>query len=224
MTAPSPRVGEVVSTPIPDTFQGIRFEVGRMVEHVRNARRDAMVLDVARYIAERTAVAANAMGVDINSMTESEKKLLFLEGIVYWCQESFFFVSDPTGIEVMETPARQLRRYRTPAEILEIFWGPILKRMGKARGIDTSSIEMPEGRAVGDCEEGVCLSLGLATALDIAPVRFEFGGAKGTGTLHHVWSGVYVGDELHQFDVTQPQLGLGEVLPFEHYDFLEFEV
>lgn len=218
--SPPPKAGEVVSTPIPDDFDGIRFEVARMVEYVRAAKRDPLVVDTGRYIAERSAAAIEQMGYPTSTMTDSERKLLFVEGIIYWCQENFFYVCDPSGIEYMQTPGRMIRQQRSPAELLEIFFDPINRRMAHARGVDPAS-SMPDGRAVGDCEEGVILSLSLCVALDIVPVRFEFGGND--GTLHHVWSGVHTGEAWHQFDVTQPTLGLDQVLPFENYDTLDFE-
>lgn len=219
--APPPKAGDVISTPIPDDFDGIRFEVSRMVEYVRAAKRDPLVVDTARYIAERSAAASDQMGSPVVAMSDSERKLLFVEGIVYWCQENYFYVCDPAGIELMQTSGRMIRQQRTPRELLEVFFNPIMNRMAQARGVDPSGIHMPDGRAIGDCEEGVVLSLSLCVALDIVPVRFEFGGND--GTLHHVWSGVHTGEAWHQFDVTQPTLGVDQVLPFENYDTLDFE-
>lgn len=220
--AAPPRAGEVFSTPLEDTFNGIRFEVRRMVEYVRMARKDPLVVDTARYIAERSGAAADAMGYPTQSMTDQDKKLLFLEGILYWCQESYFYVCDPNGIEYIQTPDRMMRQKNTPEEMLKLFWGPISTRMAQARGIDPSTLQMPDGRAIGDCEEGVTLALSLCVALDITPVRFQFGGNE--GTLHHVWCGVHAGGDWHQFDVTQSGYGLDQVIPFENYDHLDFEV
>lgn len=211
--APGP--GEIFVTPLEPTFNGIRFEVGRAVEHVLAGRRDPLVVDFARYISDRSCLAAEQAGVDL---TPANVKYIQFEGILYWMHDNTHYVQDPTNVEFMETPGRMLRRKLTPQEFLDVIWDSIAQRMAAAHGGDYSRMSNPEGRAVGDCEEIVTLHLSLCMALDIYPVRFQFGGVG--DTLHHVWGGADLGnDDWHEADATQKGFGVDEILPFDDNDF-----
>lgn len=215
-TARPPRAGEVFATPLDPGFGGIRFEVQRAVEYVREGRKDPLVVDTARYIAYLAADTAKQMGA---SDEEANSKLTAFEGIHYWCQANFHYVQDPTDIEYMQTANRMIRQKYTPAEILEWIWKPIAEGMANVRGFDISELKLPEGKAIGDCEEAApVLVCSLCVALDIYPVKFIFGGND--GTLHHVWAGAHTGDGWHESDITQTRFKLDETVPFDHHDEL----
>lgn len=215
-TAAPPRSGEVYRTPIEDTFDGIRFEVSRMLESVKDSRREPLVVDTARYLAQGAVDYAIQMGENV---TEANQKLYMLEGFHWWCQHYCFFLQDPTGIEYFQIPQRMIRQKLTPVEILEWIWSPVRNGMALSRGIDPSSLSTPEGKASGDCEEFVALELAFCVSVDIYPVKFIFGGND--GTLHHVWGAAHTGDGWHQSDPTQKGFKLDETLPFDHYDEVE---
>lgn len=219
INAPPPEPGQEFRTPLEDDWNGIRFEVGRAVEYVRQGRTDPLVVDTARYVSMLSRETAEQMGFEV---TPENAKLIDLEGLFYWVRNKFCYVDDPTGAEVMQTAARMIRQMETPREILEWIWAPIRDGMAEARGVDQGLLHVPEGKAIGDCEEGVILILTLAASLDIAPIKFRFGGNE--GTLHHVWGSAFAGGEWREMDVTQKHLAFDQHLPFDHYDEFEIEL
>jgi len=217
--AAPPAYGEVLRTPLEDDFGGIRFEVGRAVQYVKEGGADPLVVDTARYCAMLARDTAEQLGFPV---TPENAKLIDLEGVFLWVQANFVYVDDPTGVEVMQTAPRMLRQKMTPHEVLEWMWAPIRDGMALARGIDPSELSCPEGKVIGDCEEAACLLLAMAAALDIGPLKFRFGGND--GQLHHVWASAMAGGEWRDMDATQRQLGFDQFLPFDHFDELEVEL
>lgn len=217
--APPPAPGEVLRSHIEDDFGGIRFEIGRMIQYVKEGRLDPLVIDTARYYAMLARDTAEQLGF---SVTPDNAKLIDLEGIFLSVQANFVYVDDPTNGEVLQTAPRMILQMKTPHEVLAWMWGPIRDGMATVRGVDPSSLSLPAGKVVGDCDEAATLVLALAAAMDIGPLKFRFGGND--GQLHHVWASAMADGEWRDMDATQRQLGFDQHLPFDHFDEQEVAI
>lgn len=214
MKARVPRDGEVKRTALPDTFDGIRFEVGRMVEYVQDASRDDVVLRNVQEISGRSPDAASAV-----------------RAIDAWWREHFVYVNDPPGIEVIQTPRRMVKETRVPPEVVSFAIAPLEEAMRASVGPGPMRGWRPPGIAVGDCDEAVLAGLSHAAAAShafrIGPLFMEFGGGEGTGTLHHVWSRIHFGPEDKVgtvSDLTEPGYQLGERSEFAHLESVEVPI
>lgn len=203
IAAPPPRDGEVRRTALPDTFDGIRFEIGRMIEYVRDAATDPVV-------------AANAHAACAGAETPSE----CLKAIDAWCRAHFAYVNDPPNVEVLQTPRRMIKQTRVPPEVLKSIMVPFYDAMASA--IDPAQVEeyVPPPLTTGDCDEGASLFLSnCACVPEIGPLRFRFGGHD--DTLHHVWDSVGCEGTFHDSDLTEPDYTLGDFSKFAHYEEVE---
>lgn len=219
--APAPGSGQIVRTALPDTFDGIRFEIGRMAKYVAEARRDPVVIDAAR-------MAASQWGRLVAQISEQEgrpvdvhnNKTIALEGIDMWCRANFCYQNDPAGIEMLQTPRRMIRYAKAPREILEHFMEPFYRALEQEDPKFDRRTFPPQPLFAGDCDEAATIICAMASAIDITPVAFAFGGDK--GTLHHTWAKVYADGEWYDSDVTEPSFRLGDKSRFDHYE--EYEV
>lgn len=213
--APGPGNGQVTRTALPDTFDGIRFEIGRMAKYVSEARRDPVVIDAAR-------MAASHWGRIVAQISEQEgrpidvhnNKTIALEGIDIWCRNNFVYQNDPAGIELLQTPRRMIKMTKMSREVLAHFMEPFYKALeiedpGLYRGkIETAPV------CSGDCDEACLLICSMAASIDITPVSFSFGG--GGGTLHHTWARVQADGTWYDSDITEPTFRLGDKSIFDH--------
>ena len=212
--AAAPRPGEILRTRVPDTMRGIRFEMGRMVQMVRDAVGDPVVVDAARMVL---------------LASRPKNRVSELGAIFGWTKAHFHYVSDPIGKEYLQSASRMVRQTQVPRQVLAKILGPVY---AKARNgvADLSGAQMrgPLPKAMGDCDEGSVLVAAMAGAVGILP-RFRFGGAG--GSLHHVWVQAFVppGDDLDvgpegqwvDMDVTESSYGLGQYAPFARYARME---
>lgn len=197
---PSPKPGETRHTPVPDTFDGIRYAVGRMIRMIQDARKDPLVISLARKIA---AVASDPPGP-----APCGQELYWLRGIHAWCRANFQFVNDPVGIELIQTPNRMLRELQIPSELHAAVWAPIGKAIGG---------KLPEPKMTGDADEATIISMALAAAVGIEPLRIQFGGAD--GTAYTCWGQAYVDGKWVDCDILHETFGKHqEVQKFEHLD------
>lgn len=128
--APGPGNGQVIRTALPDTFDGIRFEIGRMAKYVSEARRDPVVIDAAK-------LAASQWGRIVAQISEQEgrpidvhnNKTIALEGIDIWCRNNFVYQNDPAGIELLQTPRRMIKMTKMSREVLAHFMEPFYKAL-----------------------------------------------------------------------------------------------
>lgn len=192
--APAPTDGEVRHISIPDTFDGIRFQIGRMVKYVQDAANDPLVI------------------ANVDAICHSGNDL---EDIEEWCREHYVYLNDPPNIEFIQTPRRMVKETLVPPEVIRHLMGPLMKRMSQSMGRGSIENYEPPPITMGDCDEGSVLILGHCAARGIVPLAFDFGGNK--GTLHHVWgnAGGYASD------LTEPNYKLGDHSTFEHYDSVE---
>lgn len=219
--APAPGEGRIIRTALPDTFDGIRFEIGRMAKYVAEARRDPVVIDAARF-------AASHWGKIVQQMSEEEgnpidvhnNRTIALEGIDMWCRGLFSYKNDPAGIEMLQTPRRMVRTTKIPRDVLLHFMDPIYRSLeNEIPNFDRSKYP-PQPLFAGDCDEAATIICAMAASIDITPVAFAFGGDG--GTLHHTWAKVQADGEWYDSDITEPTFRLGDKSRFDAYE--EYEV
>jgi len=207
-------------TALPDTFDGIRYEIGRMTQYVQDARKDPLVIDAARLCTTLFGdMVEEISGREGRPIRAHNNKIIALEGIDLWCRRHFRYVNDPANVEVMQTQRRMVKQTRVAREVLEHLMEPYYEAMEQADPSFYRGSYVPAPRFIGDCEEAVSLMLGMCAALDITPVRFRFGGNG--GTLHHVWGKINADGEWFDSDITEPEYKLGDFSDFEAYEELE---
>lgn len=219
--APAPAAGQIVRTSLPDTFDGIRFEIGRMAKYVAEARRDPVVIDAARMAASQWAKIVEQLSQEEGDPVDvHNNKTIALEGIDIWCRSHFVYQNDPAGIELLQTPRRMVRYTRMPREVLAHFMEPFYRALEQENPSFDRARVAPAPVFSGDCDEGATIVCAMAAALDITPVSFAFGGND--ETLHHTWARVKADGTWYDSDITEPTFRLGDRSNFDHYE--EYEV
>lgn len=234
--APSPKDGEVRRTALPDTFDGIRFEIGRMVKYVQDSREDPVMLEHCRTLCRDFLPMAEEWADRQGRKLDGPKAML--EAAEAWCREHYVYVNDPPNIEVIQTPRRMVKWTKIPAEVLNHVLEPFYGAMRAAVPSFYAEGYRPPAITPGDCDEGSTLMLAHCVCIpvcmaglsvggrrldaDLGPVRFRFGGND--GTLHHVWAYVRCGEKWFDCDLTEPGYGLGDHSRFEAYEEVEVEL
>lgn len=220
LDAAPPGDGEVIRTKLPETFDGIRYEIGRLVKYVQDARKDPLIIDTARLVAANYGKFVEEMtrrqGKEISA---HQNKVIQAEGLHLWCRDVFYYVNDPANIEVIQTPRRMVKQTKVPREVIAQLMEPFYRAMELADPSFHKASYEPPPLYIGDCDEAVATFLGMAAALEIAPVKFRFGGTN--GTLHHIWGAVYADGDWYDSDLTELGYNLGDFSKFEHYEELE---
>ena len=218
--APPPRDGEVIRTTLPDTFDGIRWEIGRMVRYVQEARKDPLVIDAARQVVSRGGRFIEEMSArNGRPISSHQNKVVQAECIDLWCRDVFYYVNDPANIEVIQTPRRMIKQTMISREVIDHVMGPFYRAMERDDPSFYRESYTPPPLYAGDCDEPSALMMAMCAAVEIQPVKFRFGGSN--GTLHHVWGCVNCDGEWYDSDLTEPGYKLGECSEFEHYEDLE---
>lgn len=197
-----PARGMVNRIRIPDSMEGIRFEVARLMKYIVDARKDPLIITTAQKIAELSLRTARQAG---RKLAKEPPDLIQLRGIHAWCRANFEHVSNPNGVEVIKTPARMLRELNIPEEITRALWEPIRDGFSHASGKDPKKFKLPVPKITGSSAVAVCLVLSLAGAIGLSPLRMRFGGDQ--DTLHHVWANIFAGGRFHDVDITLPEFG-----------------
>ncbi len=198
--APGPGPGEVRETRLPSSWDGIKYELGRMIKLIQDGRKDPLVFEVARKGAEMSTAAAQQTGVKV---TDDTRDLIHLEGLHAWCRDNFLYMRDPVGIELIQTAPRQLRRLHFPPELASGFWAPIQKLAAAKARVDMKAMHLPDAKMVGDSDESVIISLALAAALGIQPLKMRLGGHG--KEIQYVWGAAHVDGKWHDFDILLPK-------------------
>ena len=232
LQSPPPVTGQVIRTALPDDWNGIRYEIGKMVNYVKQAAKDPFMIEHTRVIVDSYSQAAASMNG--NSLAGIDPRSLAMEALEGWCREHYAYVNDPPNIEVIQTPKRMVKQTMVPAEVTRDVMAPIFEAMTIAMGPVVAEYEVP-GLTAGDCDEGSTLmnahcaawgngaEMSAAAAPDkIRPIRFRFGGNG--GTLHHVWARPYLGEQGIDSDLTEPGYALGDFSKFEQYEEVEVEL
>ena len=175
---PPPGVGEHFRTRIADTWDGIRFEIGRMVETVRHQIGDPLVLD--------------QMGwnlLTIEDEVERRNPFMMARAQFHWVRGATQYTPDPWRSEKLQSANRMVRMARVPKEIIMAATAPIYASLNGVELSKLSLSELPElpVRIPSDCDEQSILCATLCAACGI-PTRFMLG-ANGNGEgFHHVFA------------------------------------
>ncbi len=218
-------------TALPDTFDGIRFEIGRMGQYVMDAAKDPVVRRQAEEIqGSYGQMVREYMGMGGARLSQADEKLVKLQAIDDWCREHFIYVNDPPNVEVIQTPRRMVKQTKVPREVIRCLLSPFYEAFASA-GYSVDDF-VPKPSYIGDCDEAVVCMQGLNVCTfpaadasmngpDAAPTRyfFQFGGNE--GTLHHVWAKTSVGGSDYHADHTEPGYKLGDHSKFEAYEDVE---
>lgn len=220
LNAPPPKDGEIRRTALPDTFDGIRFEIGRMIGYVKAATQDSVVIN---HVAEICSAAARSAQMNGLALSGAEERDMSLGTIDKWCREHFVYVNDPPNVEVLQTPRRMIKAAKVPGDVIRSIIDPFYEAMTSVTSPGAVEAYEPPGICSGDCDEAGALynsQCAVAPCAEpIRPIRFRFGGHD--GTLHHVWSYVGCGDKMVDADLTEPGYSLGSHSKFEHYEEVE---
>lgn len=211
---PLPGPNETLRTPLPESFDGIRYEIGRIMKYIQEGHKDPIMIATAQKIAELAAGTARQLKRKVNKDT---RNLIWLEGIHAWCHANFEHVSNPVGAEVLKTPARMLRELEIPEALSRAVWEPIRDQMAAAAGKDSAKLKLPNQRITGNSALAATLALTLAAAVGITPLRLRFGGTD--GTLHYAFASAHAGDRWHDLDILLPKFG--KKLKFQHYENMD---
>jgi hypothetical protein len=196
-----PKAGEVRRIELPDTFDGIRFEIGRMIDYVQECRNDPLIKSTASKIVDEY----------LENRRSSDERIAIshLKAIHAWGKERFVEVPCPPGIEIIETPMRLVRRSMIPPEAEAAIYAPFVRDPG-------SILRLPEPKIATSLISSVSLVLSLVGSLGISSLRIRFGGTD--GTLHYAWSSARVYGRWFDLDLLEP---FGERRSFEHMEDLE---
>lgn len=177
--------GEVNSIKVPDSAEGVRFTVSRMIKMIQEARKDPLVIATARKI--------SALATSSRKAREGERDLLVLKGIHAWCKRHFEYVKDPVNIELIQTPNRMLRELEIPPQLHMLMWKPIAKDLGG---------KLPKPKMTGDSDESTIIGLSLAAAVGIEPLRVRLGGSD--GTICYGWGAAKIAGKWWNLDILTP--------------------
>jgi hypothetical protein len=226
MDAPSPGRGEVRHTPLPNTWDGIRFEIGRMCRLVSEGRKEKIVIDAAREAVARYSTLVEEYAHDRGEEIEVHgNKVLQAEACDILCRHLFFYVNDPAQVEVIQTPERMIRHARLPIDVLRKFMEPFYAALEELEPDFHRGSYSPKALFIGDCDEQVVVYLSMLASLSIGfgskddKLCFAFGGDD--GAIHHTWARAYIAGEPWNSDFTEPGLRFGQQMEFEDYDELE---
>jgi hypothetical protein len=216
--APPPRDGQVLRTALPDTFDGIRFEIGRMIEYVIDAAKDPVVIDHVQEICSRYRDRANSMGQSegVDYPDDASLRRMAIEA---WCREHYAYVNDPPNIEVLQTPRRMIKQTQVPPDVIRCLMEPFYNGFKEVLPASKVDAYEPPQITAGDCDEGADLELAQCAAAGIKPLYFEFGGHD--DTLHHVWGSAFSAGEMVHSDLTEPDYKIGQHSKFPHYENVE---
>lgn len=197
-----PGPGEIRRSSLPDSADGIRYECARMIRFIQEGRKDPLVIETARKVAELGAGTARQLGREV---TNENRSLIQLEALHAWCRDQFEYIADPVAVELIQTPARQLRRLEFPEEMASGIWAPIRKAMAAREGRSAESLTLPRPKMCGDSDEAVIISLALAASLGIEPLKMRLGGSR--GSIHYVWGAAWAAGAWQDFDILHEKFG-----------------
>ncbi len=201
---PPPAPGTARTTALPSGHEAIEYELARMALFIKEGRTDPLVVETAREVAQLSAQVSRQLGREV---TDENRDLVHLEGLHAWCRERFEYVRDPAGVELIQTPQRMLRGLQVAPEVLESYWKPIRKAMEttlstKHRDAVVAAM-VPSPKMVGDADEAVIITLALAAAIGIQPLRMRLGGNG--DVLNYAWASAWAMGAWHDVDILHPE-------------------
>lgn len=226
LDAPPPRRGEARYTALPDTWDGIRFEIGRMCRLVAEGRKEKVVIDAAREAVARYGTLVDEYARDRGEEVQVHgNKVLQAEACDILCRYLFFYVNDPYQVEVIQTSERMMRHAHLPIDVLRKWMEPFYAALEELDPDFHRGSYSPKALFVGDCDEPHALYLSMLASLSIGfgsksdKLCFAFGGDG--GAIHHVWARAYIDGQPWNSDFTEPWLRFGQEMEFDDYDELE---
>lgn len=207
---PLPKPHETIRTTLPDSMDGIRFEIARLSKYILEGAKDPLVIATAQKIAELSIATARQLK---RKITDETRDLIVLEGLHAWCRANYEHVPNPPGVEIIKTPRRMLRELEIPEEFAGAMWEPIRDAMAK----QPDKLTLPKPKVTGSSAVAVCLVLTLAAAAGITPLRMRFG--RTDGVIHYVWGNVFAAGKWHDIDIREPKFG--KHVKFSHYELVE---
>lgn len=172
-----PKVGEQFRTRIADSWDGIRFEIGRMCEMVQYGRGDRTVIEQA--------------GMNLSTIEDDEARRNFTEmarAQFHWVRGVFQYVPDSYQMEKLGTANYQIRQTRIPKEFIMAATAPIYASRNNRDLAEVSFSDLPEMpvKVSGDCDDASVLLASLVAACGIR-TRFMLGRVGDGEGYHHVW-------------------------------------
>jgi hypothetical protein len=223
IAAPPPGPGEVRRIALPETFDGIRFEIGRMIRYIQAAVGDPVVAESVQATCDRHIQGLEwSAQMEGRSLDGVDPASACVEAIDLWCRRHFVYVNDPPNIEVIQTPRRMIQITKVPPEVLRHVLQPFFMAMSMVAPRQTVEAYKPPQVCFGDCDEGGTIFLAQCAAcpVEIRPLLMRFGGHD--DSLHHVWSRVGVGaGKFLDLDLTESDYALGDYSKFKHYEEVE---
>jgi len=197
-TRSMPKSGEVRRTSLPGTFDGIRFEIQRLIRYVQDGCRHPLVISTARRIVEEYLPWLRR--------GEVLKEVDVLRVVHGWAQANYQHVPNPPGVDIIETPVRQIKRLLVPPEAEAMIYEPFIR--------DARTLMKPQPpRITGSLANSMSLVLSLLPALGVRFVRMRFGGQD--GTVYYPWASARAGGRWHDLDILRP---FDDPEAFEHVE------
>ena len=182
-----PNPGEVRRMKLPDTFDGIRFEIARLIRYVQEGSKHPLVISTAKRMVE-----------DYRSWRGRKEALKEVETLMVihgWAQANYQHVPNPPNISIIETPVRLVKRMLVPPEVEAMLYEPFIR--------NAAALMKPHGpKMTGSLANSTALILSLVAALGVGPLRIRFGGHD--GTLYYPWASAWAGVGWHDLDILRP--------------------
>jgi hypothetical protein len=182
--------------------------IGRMVEKVRKARSDALMLDFSRVIAAHFGKMVEYYSErEGDPVSAHNNKTLFVEAIDVWCRASF--ARSAGSAARTENPRDVIASAMTP-------WYEAMELDDPSRYVPRR-VELPAYR--GSPEDATACMLGLCACLEIAPLRIRLG-LEGDRPVR-AWGKIHADGKWYDSDVMNPAFRLGDHEEFPEYDETE---
>jgi len=186
-TQSMPKPGEIRKTTLPDAFDGIRFEIQRLIRYIQDGCRHPLVIVTARRIVEEY--------LPWRQRDDALKDVEVLKVVHGWAQANYQHVPNPANVDIIETPVRQIKRLLVPPEAEAMIYEPFIR--------NAAALMKPQPpKITGSLANSMSLVLCLLPALGIKRLRMRFGGHD--GTIYYPWASACAGGRWHDLDILRP--------------------
>lgn len=175
LNAAPPTEGEHFFTVLPDSWDGIKFELGRMRSYVKASVSDPLVIETAARI--KAEMSAGDQGQEAR-----------LAAIYQWVRDRFIYRPDPIGTELVQSPQRMIRMANIDARVMGAILAPVYAARAGVSLAEYEVVPAPRSFFAADCDEAAVMCATLASSEVIGiPTEFALGGTNGQEGMHHVW-------------------------------------
>lgn len=206
-----PNAGEHTLRRVPDSVESIWELVDRVTATVHESVEDPQIIALARQV--------------VSSVPHGDKRGE-IAALDLWLRDRLRYVYDPIEVETTETPARMIREFSRPREVVEYILGPVLSGILSGR---LNSDHVPpayrrlhgvgvQAKALEDCEglsefaATMFSALGHRTSVRLGGWKQMVDGAR-ICVPQHAWVGVWDGEEWVDADYSEPGRSLGWFFP-----------